>query len=109
MTMSLNIDKNLPARKAEVLAYLRARAAEFTPEISQQFGVRQFKKRAAASNRALTEERNTLVAVLRQTAARDNWPAETTLEALLLLMHCTNVAMLEARHEFWPYEYMAFS
>lgn len=109
MTMSLNIDKNLGARKAEVLAYLRARAAEFMPEISQQFGVRQFKKRAAASNRALTQERDNLVAVLRQTAARETWPAETLLEALLLLMHCTNVAMLEARHEFWPYEYMAFS
>lgn len=109
MTMSLKIDKNLGARKAEVLAYLRARAAEFMPEISQQFGVRQFKKRAAASNRSRTEERDALVAVLRQTAARENWPPETTLEALLLLMHCTNVAMLEARHEFWPYEYMAFS
>src|SRR5438067_1495770 len=106
MTMSLTIDKNLGARKGEVLAYLRARAGEFMPEISQQFGVRQFKKRAAASNRSLTAERDTLAAVLRQTAARENWPPATTLETLLLLMHCTNVVMLEARHEFWPYEYM---
>lgn len=81
MTTSLNIDKNLGARKAEILTYLRSRAAEYMPEISQQFGVRQFKKRAAASNRALTEERDNLVAVLRQTATRENWPAQTLLEA----------------------------
>lgn len=109
MTMSLQIDKNLGARKAEILAYLRARAAESRPEISQQFGVREFKERATASNRSLIDERHQLSAVIRQTAQRENWPHETTLQAVLLLMHCTNVVMLEARHEFWPYEYMAFS
>lgn len=107
--MTLTIDKNLGNRKADVLTYLRARAGEMMPEISQRFGVRQFKKRAAASNRALTKERAALVAVLRQTATRENWPPETTLKALLLLMHCTNVVMLEVRHEFRPYEYMDFS
>lgn len=109
MTMSLRIDKSLRARKAEVLAYLRARAGEFIPEISQQFGVSQFKKRAAASNHYLAKEGDTLAAVLRQTAANQNWPPEAILESLLLLMHCTNVVKLETRHEFWPYEYMAFS
>ena len=28
---------------------------------------------------------------------------------MLLLMHCTNVVMIETRNDVWPYEYMAFS
>ena len=107
--MSLQIDKSVGVRKPEILAYLRARAAEFVPEITHHFGLRQFKKRAAASNRRLSAERDQLCSVVRQTAERENWPHKTTLEATLLLMHSTNVVMLEARHEFWPYEYMAFS
>jgi hypothetical protein len=77
MTMSLRIDKNLGGRKVEILTCLRVLAAEFLPEISQRFGERQFKKRAAASNRSLSQERDTLVAVLRQTAGRENWPPQT--------------------------------
>lgn len=109
MTTSLHIDQSLVSRKAEIVQYLRARASEFMSEITQQFGARQVKKRAAASNRLLGKEREALIAVVHQTAEREKWPHDKTLEAILLLMHCSNVVMLETRHEFWPYEYMAFS
>ncbi len=107
--MSLKIETEFGSRKDEVLAYLRSRASEFVVDIAQQFGASQFKKRAAAINRALVTEKNNLGTVIRQTADRGQWSQEDELRAILLLMHCTNAVMLEARHEAWPYEYMAFS
>lgn len=109
MNMSLKIDADLASRKDEVLAYLRSRTSEFSADITQQFGASQFKKRASAINRALVTERNTLASVILQTADREQWSREDKLRAILLLTHCTNVVMLEARHEAWQYEYMAFS
>jgi hypothetical protein len=109
MRMSLKVDKTFGSRKAEVLSYLRSRAAECLGEVTQQFGVRQFKKRAAAINRALAREKDDLASMVGQVAERENWGPQATLQAVLLLMHCTNVVMLETRNDVWPYEYMAFS
>ncbi len=109
MRMSLRLDNTLGLRKAEVLSYLRARAAEHLGEVTKQFGVRQFKKRAAAINRALSSEKDNLITMVRQVAEREKWRPNATLEGVLLLMYCTNVVMLETRNDVWPYEYMAFS
>ena len=109
MTMSLEIAADFASRKDEVLAYLRSRASEFLGDISQQFGASQFKKRASAINRALVREKTSLTSVIMQTADREEWSLEEKLRAILLLMHCINVVMLETRHEVWHYEYMAFS
>lgn len=109
MNISLKIEREFGSRKDEVLAYLRSRASEFLVDIAQQFGASQFKKRAAAINRALVAHQRNLATVIRQTADREHWSQEDELRAILLLMHCTNAAMLETRHEAWPYEYMAFS
>ena len=54
--MSLKVETDFASRKDEVLAYLRSRASEFVVDIAQQFGASQFKKRAAAINRALVAE-----------------------------------------------------
>jgi hypothetical protein len=109
MAMPLTVDKTFGFRKAEVLSYLRSRASEHLSEVTQQFGVRQIKKRAAAINRALAEEKQTLASMIRQVAEREKWEAHSVLGAILLLMHCTNVVMIETRNDVWPYEYMAFS
>lgn len=107
--MSLPVDKTFGTRKAEVLSYLRSRASEHVVEVSRQVGVRQFKKRAAGINRALAAERETIASMIRQVAEREKWKPAAVLESLLLLMHCTNVVMIETRNDVWPYEYMAFS
>lgn len=109
MNMSLKIKTDFASRKDEVLGYLRSRASEFVADIAQQFGASQFKKRASAINRTLVAEKDNVATVIRQTADREQWSQQDELRAILLLMHCTNVVMLETRHEAWPYEYMAFS
>ena len=109
MQMSLSVDKGFNSRKAELLSYLRFRAVEYLNGIKQEFGERQFRKRATAINRALAKEKQQLAAVIRQNAGREDWQADTLLGANLLLMHCTNVVMLESRNDVWPYDYMAFS
>ena len=95
--------------QSRMLSYLRFRAVEYLNEIKQEFGERQFRQRATAINRALTKEKQQLAAVIRQNAGREDWQADTLLGAILLLMHCTNVVMLESRNDVWPYDYMAFS
>ena len=109
MQMSISVDKDFSSRKVELLSYLRFRAIEYLNEIKQEFGERQFRQRATAINRALAKEKQQLAAVLRQNAKREDWQADTILRANLLLMHCTNVVMLESRNDVWPYDYMAFS
>ena len=104
MQMSISVDKDFNSRKAELLSYLRSRAVEYLNEIKLEFGERQFRKRATAINRALTKEKQQLAAVIRQNAGREDWQADTLLRANLLLMHCTNVVMLESRNDVWPYD-----
>lgn len=38
-----------------------------------------------------------------------NWTNEEVIPNILLVSHCTNVAMLESRNSVWPYDYMTFS
>ncbi len=107
--MSISVDKDFNLHKAELLSYLRSRAVEYLNDIRQQFGENQLRERATAINRALVKEKQQLAAVIRQNAGREDWSADTTLRANLLLMHCTNIVMLESRNDLWTYDYMAFS
>ena len=107
--MPISVDRDFNLRKAELLSYLRFRAVEYLNEVRQEFGERQFRQRATAINRALVKEKQQLAAVIRQNAGREDWSADTILRTNLLLMHCTNVVMLESRNDVWPYDYMAFS
>lgn len=109
MSMSISIDADFGSHKADLLAYLRSRTKELLGDVTRRFGTTQFKKRASAINKALAKERATIESVVIQTAAKEAWQNADHLRAKLLLMHCTNVVMLESRNAVWPYEYMAFS
>lgn len=107
--MPISIDADFGSRKAELLAYLRSRTKELLGDVTRKFGTTQFKKRASAINKALADEREAIESVVVQTAAKEKWSNTDHLRARLLLMHCTNVIMLESRNAVWPYEYMSFS
>ncbi len=109
MGTPLSIDRSLHAKKAVMLSYLRQRAAEYLAEIREQYGETQFKKRASAINNAINREREKMATLIRQRARRDGWSNVDILRTLLLLMHCSNIVMIEKRNEQWEYEYMAFS
>ncbi len=109
MQRSLSIDIGLQSRKTDMLSYLRQRATEYLAEIREQYGENQFRKRASAINGAVHRERKQLSAMIRQQARREGWPSIDILRTILLLMHCSNVVMIEKRNEQWPYDYMAFS
>jgi hypothetical protein len=107
--MTLNIDENLRAQKTDVLDYFRGRADEIVVDVTRALGQRHFKKVVGRVNRDLAAERTRLEETLRQAAKRQSWPAEVLLESLLMIKHCANVCMIEARNSVWPYEYMSFS
>ena len=107
--MSLTVDASFGSRKTEVLEYLRSRSSEHQAELVRQFGVKQIKKRASGINKYLATDRASLLSMIRQSSKRESWNNNDILESVLLLMHCSNVVMLESRNEIWPYEYMAFS
>ena len=109
MKMSISIDAAFGSRKAELLTYLRSRTKELLGDTMREFGTTQFKKRASAINKALAKERAVIESVITQTASKEEWSNGDHLCAKLLLMHCTNVVMLESRNTIWRYEYMAFS
>ena len=109
MVTPLSIDRSLQSRKADLLSYLRQRAAEYLTEIREQYGETQYRQRASAINRAINREREQLTAMIRQQSRREEWPNLEILRTNLLLMHCANVVMIEKRHQQWPYDYMAFS
>jgi hypothetical protein len=109
MSMSISIDTGFGSRKAELLAYLRSRTKELLADVTRTYGTTQFRKRASAINKALAQERASVESVIAQTATKEQWSNAEHLRAKLLLMHCTNVLILESRNIVWPYEYMAFS
>jgi hypothetical protein len=109
MASSLVINKDLHRRKAEVLAYFRHRAEEVLTEVRQTYGEEDYKERASGVNRGLVEEKERLVSSSRQIAVREGWANKEILLNVLMISHCANVVMLEARNLVWPYDYMTFS
>ena len=109
MTTGLSIDRSLQFNKDDLLLYLRGRSEEYLSEVRERYGVGQYRQRASAMNRAVVKEREQLTRMIRQQARKDRWTNLDTLATVLLVMHCSNVVMIESRNEQWPYEYMAFS
>ena len=107
--MSFPVDSGFGARKAELIEHLRSRSNEFLAEVTQKYGTSSFKKRASAINKFMAHERLSIESDITQAASEESWSNSDHLRAKLLLMHCTNVVMLESRQSVWPYEYMAFS
>ena len=105
----LKIDRDLARRKQDLIGYFRERASESTDLIVRQHGAGAIKKRAAASNKVLNESKDRLFQAVLQVSRRESWAAEELLRVLLLAKYASYVAMIEARNEIRPYEYMDFS
>ncbi len=107
--MSLFVDKGTHSRKKDILDYFRHRAQEALSEIVRVHGEAEFKERANAINRAVQDEKDRLLLVLGQKSRDEKWSNEDVVKNALVLTHCANVVMIEARNSVWPYDYMAFS
>ena len=105
----MNIDKNLKANKAELLAYFRDRASEFLTVIKEKFAESQSDKRARAINESLNETKTKLITTILQQAEKEKWTHQEKLECLLMITYCNIVVMIESRNAVRPYEYMDFS
>jgi hypothetical protein len=109
MASSLVIGKDLHRRKGDVLTYFRHRAQEVLAEVKQTYGESDYRERASAVIRGLVEEKERLVSSARQAAGREGWTNKEILPNILMISHCANVVMLEARNSVWSYDYMTFS
>lgn len=105
----MDVTKDLHVQKPELLEYFRYRADESKGEIITTYGQREFRQIAEALNRAVQATKDSLLENLLQKARDEGWSDEDILTNALIIAHCCNVVMLEARNEAWPYEYMAFS
>lgn len=103
------IDKDIKNKKAELLSYYRNRAKELITEVTQTYGVTEFKLRAAAINAALIETKETFIKTLLQKAQKEKWTASEILEGVLIVTYTNYVVMMESRNSVWPYEYMTFA
>ncbi|HZO71904.1 MAG TPA: hypothetical protein VFB60_06845 [Ktedonobacteraceae bacterium] len=105
----LTIDHTLKDKKEELLNHFRSRALESLEEICRIYGISQFRERAQAVNKAVTETKNTLIKTLTQKAGWEGWDKEDILRCVLMITYVSYVVMIETRNEVWPYDYMAFS
>lgn len=107
--MNTLIDIKIGKKKKELLDYYRSRAQEIISEARQVYADTEYKKRASAVNKSIVEVRGRLIKSLEQIAKKKNWGTKELLEGVLMITYTNYIAMLEARNEVWPYEYMTFS
>ena len=107
--MDMHVTRNLYTQKAEILRYLRDRAAESHGEIIRIHGERDYKERGAAINKAITLTTTNLKTIIFQRALAQGWSRDEVLKNILIVTYCSYVVMIEFRNMVWPYEYMAFS
>lgn len=109
----MKIDPSLSARKQDLFNYFRGRASEALAELKSRYGdsiTRTTREKLATEiNKSVAATRGTLIHVLLQKSSREDWTSEDILQCILLITYTSYVAMIEYRHEVWPYEYMAFS
>lgn len=109
MTMTLQIDKNISKKKAELLEYYRSRGEELISEVKQIFSEGDYKQRASAINEGLIEAKEILLKTLKQKAEKEHWKPSEILSGVLLITYTNYVVMMESRNDVWQYEYMAFA
>jgi len=107
--MKMNIGRNLYQNKNAILHYLRDRAAESYGGIIRVHGERDFKKRAAAMNKAIIKTTQNLKTIIVQRSLAQSWTKEEILNNILMVIYCSYIVMIEYRNKAWLYEYMAFS
>lgn len=105
----MNIRKELASNKAELLHYFRDRTREFIADASARYRDKQYKKKARRINKAFKSSTSTLQKAINQKAKAENWTTKEQLEVVLLTTYASYIAMIEARHSVWLYEYMSFS
>ena len=105
----ITIDKSLSVKKQELLTYFRERAGESLEEVRCTYASNQFKRQAKAINKAISETRKNVEKALLQKAAKEKWKNEEILKCLLMIMHASNIVVIESRNDVWSYEYMTFS
>ena len=107
--MDTIVTRNLYTQKAEILRYLRDRAAESHSEIVRIYGEKDFKDRSAAINKAITLTTKNLKTIIFQRALSQGWSKDEILKNILIVTYCSYVVMIEFRNMVWPYENMDFS
>ena len=105
----MNINRNLYHNKNEILHYLRDRSSESYGEIIRIHGVKDYKKRADAINKATKRTTQKLKAIILQRSASQAWSQNEIINNILMVTYCSYITMIEYRNKAWPYEYMAFS
>lgn len=105
----MDVTRTLYTQKAAILRHLRDRAEESYGEVERVYGVRDFKERGAAINKAISATTANIKSIIIQRAIAQTWTKNEILQNILMLTYCSYVVMLEFRNRAWPYEYMAFS
>lgn len=105
----LVVDQTLQTRKEDILSYFRSRTQEIIPDLQKEFGSADFKKICAELPKNLKKSRQEIINTIEQTAKCQKWSKQDVTYTILLVHHCMNAVMLDARNEIWAYDYMSFS
>ncbi len=105
----MDINRQLKDDKAGLLAYFRSRANEIKSELVLKYGPAEYKKKAAAINKAIIQSKENILSILCGCAKNERWTNRELLECVLMITYTNDVVMLEARNSLWEYDYMSFS
>jgi hypothetical protein len=107
--MNLILDNTISTKKTQLLTYFEDRGNESFEEISRIFSTKEYKQKASAINKAITETKTKLILAISQKAIEQHWDRQDILKSVLLITYCSNVTMIDFRNSIWSYDYMAFS
>lgn len=105
----MDINKKLKNNKNGLLTYFRNRSSEILSELALKYSPGEYKKKAAALNKAIIQCKENLLTIVYENARKEQWSNQELLESILMITYANDVVMLEARNSIWEYEYMAFS
>lgn len=103
------INQDLKNNKSALLNYYRERKNESMEEIRRNIANSEFKKQASEINTQMIESRENLIKIIHQKSLNQNWSKLDVLKSILLATYTNYIVMIEARNDFWKYEYMSFS
>lgn len=103
------VERGLSKNKSGLLEYYRGRASELITEVKRTFSNSEYKERASAVNKGLTDAHDNLVKIIEQKSKTEHWSAKDILEAVLMATYTNYIVMMESRNDVWAYDYMTFS
>jgi len=95
--------------KTSVFSYFSNRGQEILSDLINEQGRNNPSKITSALQPELKATRDSLISTVIQKSQRENWTKDSLVNAILLLSHGANAAMLDFRNQVWPYDYMSFS